>query len=139
MALALERTNDNKDTSGGIITIGEYDPRFKNVSGATKYPLAPSTSSRWTIALSAMQVNGQNVTLKSAVHGAKKGTSIALIDSGTTLAYMPSNAVDAIYRAINGSVHIHTNGQTFWVVPCLGQANVSFSFGFVNLMLCYID
>ncbi|KAG1749656.1 aspartic peptidase domain-containing protein [Suillus paluster] len=129
VALALERTTDQEDTSGGIITIGEYDPRFKNVAGTTKYPLAPATSSRWTIALSGMQVNGHSVTLKSAVKGTKKGTAISLIDSGTSLAYIPSDAVDAIYGAISGSVHIKTNGQNFWITPCLGQANVSFSFG----------
>ncbi|KAG0697806.1 aspartic peptidase domain-containing protein [Suillus ampliporus] len=129
LALALERTNDQENTSGGAITIGEYDPRFKDISGATRYPLAPSTSSRWTIALSGMQVNGHSVTLKSVVKGAKKGTAISLIDSGTSLAYIPSNAVDAIYGAITGSVHIKTNGQNFWITPCLSQANVSFSFG----------
>ncbi|KAG1889345.1 aspartic peptidase domain-containing protein [Suillus subluteus] len=129
MALALERTIDSENTSGGAITIGEYDPRFKDVSGTPKYPLAPSTSSRWTIALSGMQVNGHNVALKSTVKGAKKGTAISLIDSGTSLAYIPSDAVDAIYGAISGSVHIQTNGQNFWIVPCLDQANLSFSFG----------
>ncbi|KAG2123595.1 aspartic peptidase domain-containing protein [Suillus clintonianus] len=129
VALALERTADNEDTSGGTITIGEYDPQFKDVSGTTKYPLAPSTSSRWTIALTGMQVNGHDVTLNSAVKGAKKGTAISLIDSGTSLAYIPSDTVDAIYGAISGSVHIKTNGQNFWIVPCLGQANLSFSFG----------
>ncbi|KAG2075286.1 acid protease [Suillus decipiens] len=130
MALALERTSDNENTSGGTITIGEYDPRFKDVSKTPKYPLAPSKSARWTIALSGMQVNGHDVTLKSVVKGAKKGTAISLIDSGTSLANIPSDAVDAIYGAISGSVHIQTSGQDFWVVPCLGQANLSFSFGF---------
>ncbi|KIK47909.1 hypothetical protein CY34DRAFT_798777 [Suillus luteus UH-Slu-Lm8-n1] len=129
MALALERTIDNENTSGGAITIGQYDPRFKDVSGTPKYALAPSTSSRWTIALSGMKVNGHDVTLKSAVKGAKKGTAISLIDSGTSLAYIPSDAVDAIYGAISGSVHIQNKGQNFWIVPCLGQANLSFSFG----------
>ncbi|KAG2160117.1 aspartic peptidase domain-containing protein [Suillus bovinus] len=129
MALALERTTDNENTSGGAITIGEYDPQFKDVSGTPKYPLAPSTSSRWTIALSGMQVNGHNVKLESVVKGSKKGTAISLIDSGTSLAYIPSDAVDAIYGAITGSIHIQTNGQNFWVVPCLGLANLSFSFG----------
>jgi hypothetical protein len=131
MALALERTTDNENTSGGAITIGQYDPRFKDVSGTPKYALAPSTSSRWTIALSGMKVNGHDVTLKSAVKGAKKGTAISLIDSGTSLAYIPSYAVDAIYGAISGSVHIQNKGQNFWIVPCLGQANLSFSFGSV--------
>ncbi|KAH7929963.1 acid protease [Leucogyrophana mollusca] len=129
VALALERSHDKEDTSGGVLSIGQYDPRFSNVSQTPKYPISPSDSTRWTIALNGMHVNGKNIGLKSTVPGAKSDTAVALIDSGTSLAYVPSDVVDAIYGSINGAVHVKQDGQDTWFVPCLSQANVSFTFG----------
>ncbi|KAF9225690.1 acid protease [Gyrodon lividus] len=129
VGLALERSEDGEDTSGGVLSIGEYDPQFSNISGTSKHPVTPTSSSRWTIAMSKMTVNGKDYTLKSDVQGTKKGQAIALIDSGTSLAYIPSDAVDAIYSVIDGAVHVKTNDQDSWYVPCLSQSNVSFTFG----------
>ncbi|KAH7887120.1 aspartic peptidase domain-containing protein [Phlebopus sp. FC_14] len=129
LGLALERSKNGEDTSGGVLSIGQYDPDYSNVARRPKYPIEPSSSSRWTIAISDMRVNGKSFSLQSSVKGAKKGTVISLIDSGTSLAYIPSQAVDAIYGSIEGAVHVKTKVQDAWFVPCLGQANLSFTFG----------
>ncbi|KAH7909605.1 aspartic peptidase domain-containing protein [Hygrophoropsis aurantiaca] len=129
VALALERTPDKENTAGGVLSIGQYDPRFAHVSATPRYALAPADSARWTIALGGVHVNGRSATdgLKSGVP--KADVAIALIDSGTSLAYVPRAVVDAIYGSIGGAVHITQQGEESWFVPCLGQANVSFTFG----------
>ncbi|KAF8556844.1 acid protease, partial [Imleria badia] len=132
IGLALERSKDGEDTSGGYLSIGEYDPQYKNVTYMPKIPITPTSTSRWTIAMDAMMVNIKRVPLNSAVKGTKKGQAIALIDSGTSLAYIPSDAVDAIYSQFNGAVHVKTARQDAWFVPCLTQVNLSFTFGNVT-------
>ncbi|KIJ14689.1 hypothetical protein PAXINDRAFT_99947 [Paxillus involutus ATCC 200175] len=129
VGLALERSTSGEDTSGGVFSVGEYDPRFANVSGTSKHPVTPSSSSRWTLAMTRMTVNGKDHTLKSDITGTQKGQAITLIDSGTSLAYIPSDAVEAIYSVIEGSVHVKTKDQDSWYVPCMSQANLSFTFG----------
>ncbi|KII87031.1 hypothetical protein PLICRDRAFT_663523 [Plicaturopsis crispa FD-325 SS-3] len=127
IGLALERSEDQENVSGGILSIGEYDPRFPLIANAT--PIALASASRWTIPLEGLAINGKPAPLASSVRHAKPGTSIALIDSGTTLAYIPEATVDAIYGAIPGSKHLTHDGNNVWLVPCLASANVTLQFG----------
>ncbi|KAG6377341.1 aspartic peptidase domain-containing protein [Boletus reticuloceps] len=128
IGLALERSEDGEDTAGGYLSIGDYDPHYINVTYTPKNPVTPTSASRWTIAMEAMTVNRKRYPLSSGVKGTKKGQAITLIDSGTSLAYIPNDAVDAIYGQFSGSVHVKTSGQDAWFVPCLGQVNLSFTF-----------
>jgi hypothetical protein len=128
----MERSNDMERTSGGLLSVNEYDPRFATVANTPKFPLAPTGSSRWTIALDNLNMNGQIFDLTSHVHGAASNTSIALIDSGTSLAYIPVSAVDFIYESIEGAVHLQDKDKNIWVVPCLQPANLTLSFGYVD-------
>ncbi|KIJ12214.1 hypothetical protein PAXINDRAFT_14985 [Paxillus involutus ATCC 200175] len=98
IGLALERFANEEDISGCVLSVGEHDPRFADVPGTSKHPVTPSglSSSRWTLAMSRMSVNGNYHTLKPDVEGTQKGQFITLIDSGTSLAYIPSDAVDVI-------------------------------------------
>jgi hypothetical protein len=132
VALSIERSSDMERTSGGVLSINEYDPRFGAVANSPKIPLAPTGSSRWTIPIDKLHMNGQYYGLTSQVHGAASNTSIALIDSGTSLAYIPVSAVDFIYGQIEGSVHLQEPGKNVWVVPCLEPANLTISFGYVT-------
>lgn len=135
IGLALERSDDGEQTAGGFLTIGEYDPQFSNITYTPKNPVTPTSGSRWTIAMDAMTINGKHYDLTSSVQGMKKGQAVALIDSGTSLAYIPSDAVDAIYSQLNGSVHVKTADQDAWFVPCLEQVNLSFTFAYVHLFV----
>ncbi|KIM88482.1 hypothetical protein PILCRDRAFT_85591 [Piloderma croceum F 1598] len=129
VALSIERSGDMERTSGGVLSINEYDPRFAIVANSPKLPLAPTNSCRWTIAMDMLHMNGQYYNLSSQVQGAALNTSIALIDSGTSLAYAPISAVDFIYGSIEGAVHLQDFGKNVWVVPCLEPANLTISFG----------
>lgn len=137
IGLALERSEDGEETAGGYLSIGEYDPKYKNVTYTPKIPVTPTSVARWTIPMDAMMINSKRFPLTSGIKGTKKGQAIALIDSGTSLAYIPSDAVDAIYSQINGSVHVKTADQDAWFVPCLGQLNLSFTFACVSFVSCF--
>ena len=136
IGLALERSQDGENTAGGFLTVGEYDPQYSNITYMPKNPVTPASGSRWTIALEAMTVNDKRYPLKSTVPGTKKGQAIALIDSGTSLAYIPTDATAAIYSQFNGAVHVKTQRQDAWFVPCLDQVNLSFTFGCVFFLDC---
>ena len=68
--------------------------------------------------------------MTSAVQGADANKSIALVDSGATLSYIPQEALDFIYGNIPGAIHI-SDGQ--WAIPCLQSANLTFSFPYVHI------
>ncbi|KIJ13296.1 hypothetical protein PAXINDRAFT_13866 [Paxillus involutus ATCC 200175] len=69
-ALTLERSANGEDTSGSVLSVGEYDPRFTNVSAT------PSSSSRWTLVMSSMSVNGKDYTLTSDVEASTDGSTM---------------------------------------------------------------
>lgn len=131
ISLSIDRSDDMERTSGGVLSISEYDPRYATIANTTKHSLAPINSSRWTIAMDKLEMNGENYNLTSEVQRAAANTSIALIDSGTSLGYIPVSAVDFIYGNIAGAVHLRRGDEDVWIVPCLEAANLTFSFGYV--------
>ncbi|KIK79032.1 hypothetical protein PAXRUDRAFT_16543 [Paxillus rubicundulus Ve08.2h10] len=100
--LALEQS------SGEDPLIGGYDSRFANVSDTSEYAVTPSSSSPWTPAMNNMP---------------------SLSSTGTSLAYIRSDAVDAIYSVIEEVVHVKTKYQDSWYVLCMTQTNLPFTFG----------
>ena len=137
IGLALERS-DSEHTAGGHLTIGEHFPDFSDVERSEKHLLSPSNTSRWTILLNGISMNGKNfdnLTSNSVTPG---GAPVALIDSGTSLAYIPHAAVDFIYGNIPGAVS-YKDGIHGWMVPCLQPANLTFTFGyaFLEVLILY--
>lgn len=133
IGLALERSDNKEQTTGGHLTIGEYHPDFSDVEKSEKHTLSPADTSRWTIPINGISMNGQIFdNLTSAGPEADTNTPVALIDSGTSLAYIPQAAVDFIYGNIPGSVR-YKDGLHGWMVPCTQPANLTFTFGYVFL------
>ena len=130
IGISIERSIDMERTAGGQISIGEYDPRFEeDIILSQKHPLVPANTSRWTIAMEQLTINGHVLAnMTSTVPGADANTSIALIDSGASLSYIPQEALDFIYGNIPGAILI-SDGQ--WVIPCLQPVNLTFSFPYV--------
>lgn len=133
MSILLERSNDMETTAGGQMTIGEYAPGYTDAEQTLSNFIAPSNSSRWTIAMDQLSINGNQFPMTSSVFGATLNTSIALIDSGTSLAYIPQAAVNFIYGNIPGAIHLQKDSQDVWLVPCLQPANLTLSFMYVSL------
>ena len=130
IGISIERSIDMEQTAGGQISIGEYDPRFEeDIILSQKHPLVPANTSRWTIAMEQLTINGHVLAnMTSTVPGADANTSIALIDSGASLSYIPQEALDFIYGNIPGAILI-SDGQ--WAIPCLQPVNLTFSFPYV--------
>lgn len=79
-----------------------------------------------------MVVNGKTFSGDSAfsgVAGQKNGQTLVDIDTGTSLAIMPSGYVEAIYGGVPGAVLDPSSG--LYVVPCETVIEVSFVFGYV--------
>ncbi|TFK72982.1 acid protease [Pluteus cervinus] len=127
IGLALDRTNDLEDTTGGSFTIGEYDPDYLAVKNSPKLYQYPSDSGRWTILLDGVIINGESVPLQSSVDGTPDGKAVALLDSGTPTALLPTSVIDSIYSRISGSVKYDAAGT--WLVPCEASFDVDFVFG----------
>ncbi|KIJ10401.1 hypothetical protein PAXINDRAFT_16628 [Paxillus involutus ATCC 200175] len=111
IGLALERSN-GKNISGGVFSIGEYDPRFSNVSGTPKHPITPPPSSHWTLAMSNMSINGKDRHTLNQTWKERKGVRPS-----------PSSTVGRVWR-----ISRVTPSMDSWYVPCISQANLSFIF-----------
>ena len=136
-SILLERSDDMETTAGGQMTVGEYVQGYTDIGQSMNNFLAPPNTSRWTIAMDQLSINGNQFPMTSSVFGATLNTSIALIDSGTSLAYIPQAAVNFIYGNIAGAVHLQKDGKDVWLVPCLQPANLTLSFMYAPLFRAY--
>ncbi|KAF8835472.1 hypothetical protein BDN67DRAFT_912964, partial [Paxillus ammoniavirescens] len=83
-----------------------------SISGTSEYPVTPLSSSHWTLAMSSTSIRKKDHILKSDVERTQKGQAMTLIDNGTSLAYIPSDAVDVIYGVIAaGAVHVKAKDE----------------------------
>jgi saccharopepsin len=57
------------------------------------------------------------------------GKLAALLDTGTSLAYIPDYITDAIYSSIDGSAYSPDDGN--WYIPCLSDPTLSITIGLV--------
>ncbi|CAE6424850.1 unnamed protein product [Rhizoctonia solani] len=142
IAFALERAGDLDDMANGAFDIGEILPQYAAVNNSPQISLWPENANRWTVLLDGMTVNNSTVQLNSTFEGDNaadppEGKSLALLDTGASLGLLPKWAVDAIYGHIPGSVYLSKDGV--WVVPCMGEAKVTFSIGGVTVPIHPLD
>ncbi|CAE6357755.1 unnamed protein product [Rhizoctonia solani] len=142
IAFALERADDLDDMAEGAFDIGEILPQYSAISKSSPIPLWPENANRWTVLLDGMSVNGSPVQLNSTFEGDNEadppeGKSLALLDTGASLGLLPKWAVDAIYGHIPGSVYVQSDD--LWIVPCLGEATVTFTIGGVTVPIHPLD
>lgn len=123
--LAIGRKDDLEEYSYGTFIIGGHAPGAENITQAPILPV--EVLSQWTVTLEGFSVNGQNRSFGTpSSNSTRPGTLIALIDSGTSNAIMPSDLVEFIYDNVPGSVQ---GPDGTWYTPCYESANVSFVFG----------
>jgi len=110
----IPRLADNLDD--GEITFGGLDPAKFDAS--TQVTLANvNTEGFWEAAVDAASVNGQDAGLTGRT---------AIMDTGTTLAILPTADAAAIHALIPGSSQ---DSQGDFIVPCTSNASVAFTFG----------
>ncbi|CAE6414696.1 hypothetical protein ACGC1H_007072 [Rhizoctonia solani] len=142
IAFALERAGDLDDMAEGAFDIGEILPQYGAVNNSPHIPLWPENANRWTVLLDGMSVDNSTVQLNSTFEGDNaadppEGKSLALLDTGASLGLLPKWAVDAIYGHIPGSIYL--TKDAVWVVPCMGEAKVSFTIGGVTVPIHPLD
>ncbi|KZT71687.1 acid protease, partial [Daedalea quercina L-15889] len=107
---------------GGTFTIGGVNGSLYS-GDIAYYSLADASSpSYWTLAISAITVNGNTVSLGSS-------SANAAIDTGTTLIGGPSDAVSAIYAEIENSEALTGDYDGYYSFPCSSEPNVTIAFG----------
>ncbi|KAH7339634.1 aspartic peptidase domain-containing protein [Rhizoctonia solani] len=142
IAFALERAGDLDDMAEGAFDIGEILPQYAAVNNSPHISLWPENTNRWTVLLDGMTVNNSTIKLNSTFEGDNaadppEGKSLALLDTGASLGLLPKWAVDAIYGHIPGSVYL--TKDDIWVVPCMGEAQVTFTIGGVTVPIHPLD
>lgn len=93
-------------------------------TGSIDYQNIPGgQASYWLQAVTDLKVQGKSIPLSSGVG------SYAAIDTGTTLVAGPSDAIQAIYAQIPGSVPGSGQWEGFYSYPCGTAVEVEISFG----------
>ncbi|KAG9309475.1 acid protease [Chiua virens] len=106
---------------GGSFTMGFVNSSL--YTGNIDYQNLVGTPRHWTLPLTQLTVNGNNVSLPS------RNGSLAAIDTGTTLVVGPHDALQDLYAQIPGSQPGSGDLEGFWTYPCGTQAKVEMTFG----------
>lgn len=132
IAIDLARSEDYEEIDGGAFTIGEYDPEYAAVANSPKVPVFPADSTRWSILLEDITVNGQSISLDGYANpkgGSPSGKLNALLDTGAPTVGLPRKVIAAIYGAIEGSEY--DSSIDLWLVPCKATVDLEVTFGYV--------
>ncbi len=133
-SMVLARTPRNATTenqgydgqgAGGVFELGEFDP--DSYQGSINFIDVPSGETGWAIPIQGVSVNGATGTISSAN---------AFIDSGTSLAYLPSSINRQIFSRIQGAQPLTGQNRGLYSVPCNGlNAQLGFVFGGQTYMI----
>ncbi|KII87254.1 hypothetical protein PLICRDRAFT_112830 [Plicaturopsis crispa FD-325 SS-3] len=117
----VNETNAQNLEPGGSFTMG-----FTNSSlytGDIDYQDIPTgEATYWTQNISSVTVQGTALTLES-------GSTLAAIDTGTTLVGGPSAAIQALFAQIPNSVAGTGDYESYYLYPCDTDVTVTMSFG----------
>ncbi|KAJ7904511.1 aspartic peptidase domain-containing protein [Mycena olivaceomarginata] len=128
IAFALQRSTDASDTIEGTFSIGETEPDYAAVMKGPAIPTWPvSSPSRWNVLVEALLVGNTVVTPNTTVVGAPANRAVALLDSGTSYSYAPTEICQAIYGGVPGAQYNASLGQ--WTVPCSAEVDIALQFG----------
>ncbi|OSX65970.1 hypothetical protein POSPLADRAFT_1177440 [Postia placenta MAD-698-R-SB12] len=109
------------DEFGGVFTLGGTDSSL--FIGDIDYQDLVGSPLYWTLSVSGVTVQGSPVSIATG------NSSLAAIDTGTTLIGAPAAAAAAIYGAIEGSQALTGEYDGYYTFPCSTTANVSIAFG----------
>ncbi|KAJ7623249.1 aspartic peptidase A1 [Roridomyces roridus] len=122
MTRFLNQSKTQDQEVGGSFSMG-----FTNTSlytGDIEFTNMPtSTPSYWILAISAITVQGNSVTVPSG------SDSYAAIDTGTTLVGGPPDQIAAVYAQIPNSRAGTGNFEGYYLYPCNTDVVVTMSFG----------
>ncbi|KAH9039286.1 acid protease [Lactarius pseudohatsudake] len=126
MAFYLTRfvngTNVADQEPGGVFTLGATNTSL--YTGQIDYQTVDTTA-YWTLTLTNLTVNSNSVTIPSG----SGSSSLAAIDTGTTLVGGPAAQISELYAQIPGSAPGTGNYEGYYTYPCSTTVNVALSFG----------
>ncbi|KZT73607.1 acid protease [Daedalea quercina L-15889] len=144
LLLSRGALGDSEYAEGGALTIGEI---VSNYTGILETPKLPVFSSEgWITLLDGLTVNGVfHPGNSSGISPNEFGLpvqpaenqSLALLDSGTSLALVPRYYVDAMYKDLPGAVFLEEGG--YYQVPCETKVNISMVFSSISYPVHPLD
>lgn len=133
IAMSLERDLDSANTVIGSLGVGEVVEEYQDIMSTNKIPLyPPSGSTRWTVLVDSIAVDGADITFDSVISSVPDGRVVALLDSGTTYSYAPPEVAQAIYGGVEGAVLNEITNQ--WEVPCSAGIRLTIWIEYVLLL-----
>ncbi|KAF7965819.1 hypothetical protein HWV62_41733 [Athelia sp. TMB] len=128
IAFSLSRSTDPSDSSDGLFTVGEYDPKYQAVANADPIPTWPVASpSRWSVLVDSIVVGANQIDVTTVVADAPTNKAVALLDSGTSYSYAPPEVCQAIYGGVKGAQYDSAEGT--WIVPCNAEIDMAIQIG----------
>ncbi|KAJ7262240.1 aspartic peptidase domain-containing protein [Mycena haematopus] len=115
-SLHLARHNDDSAVCFGCID------RLKMLGSIVWIPVL--SKAYWSISMNAVIVNVNKAREFSLVTALR-----AIVDTGTTLIYMPEAVVSEFYAVIPGSAHVVQPEFEFYTFPCSTMLDIAFAFG----------
>jgi len=122
MSFQLTRFIDHPALApGGTFTMGFLNSSL--YTGAIDYQSLNGRQSYWLLPLTSLTVQGEPISLPTG------SSSLAAIDTGTTLVGGPPDAIAQIFAQIPGSRPGTDNLAGYYTYPCATTVTVSLSFG----------
>lgn len=118
----LERLIDQAVTdtaSGGTLTLGGTNSSL--YQGSIEYLSLAGTPSYWLLNVNSLSVQSKTVNVGSS--------SLAAIDTGTTLIAAPSTVAADVWSQVSGSVALTGEYEGLYAFPCTTDVTVTISFG----------
>ncbi|KAG8776771.1 hypothetical protein FRC12_000698 [Ceratobasidium sp. 428] len=154
LAVFLDRLGYLNDTGTGTLDIGTYAPGYEAVADQHKHAVfsgLPNFMIQWNVLVTGLSVNGKPQELETQVitdisTGLKvkppSGTISALLDTGSTLAGLPSAAWKALYESMGGVLVKDTTltyGAVLYAVPCMAEAQLEITMGKQSIPIHPLD
>ena len=124
--ILLDRQPELASVGRGVLLISEHAEGFDDPASPPQLPRVGSE--HWSVVMDAMKINGQAFSFNSSVvSGLPSGSTVAVLDSGSSFPGLPPAAVDAIYGSVPGALFDETSQN--WFLPCNSSTNLAFVFG----------
>lgn len=153
ITVALGRSNfsdpDATSQFPGDFTIGEVLPQYSNITSQPQLNITLAQNGgnqHWMVLLDSNGVtagSGANSTVKTTTNVAAtsdKSRLTFVFDTGFTFPQVPADLAKAFYGGVPGAELINSTVEgEVWVMPCVEEVNITFSFGGVSFPIHPLD
>ncbi|QRV84432.1 aspartyl protease [Ceratobasidium sp. AG-Ba] len=133
IAIFLDRLGYLNDTGSGTLDIGTYASGYEAVTSQPKHSVFLATKEGFCNGI--CKKNGLSNTPPA-------GTISALLDTGTSLAQLPTAAWKALYEGMGGVLvknQSYTQDTLSYAVPCMAEAQLEVTFGNQSVLVHPLD